>query len=295
MRDRTPLIVTLTLVAFALYFMVYGMMSPNMFRLTDRSAPINYVFVPDDDEPTRSKHYVEGSFWSTTGDSLSVSVLYKKRGAPFVEAGLQRIKGGDKYSYPLPSLARGDRFFYYLRVRDSGGREVDVKPGRNLMDKLFAAGREKLFYVTYEGRPPKPLLIFHVAFIIGAMLLMLHGFHFSLVHILNGRGLGGAYWTMLSAWFLFTISVLPLGILVARSAFGVGWSGFPVGSDITDNKSLAIVVYWGIVLWRGWRPMRGEFASRTGKMSGTTFAGLSLIGIVLTVLAYAIPHSIFVQ
>jgi hypothetical protein len=124
---------------------------------------------------------------------------------------------------------------------------------------------------------------------------MLHGFHFSLVHIFNGRGLAAAYWTMLAAWFLFTVSVLPLGFSVARSTFGVGWSGFPVGSDITDNKSLAVVIYWGVVLWRAWRPLRGEFASRTGKMSGTTFAGLSLLGIVLTVLAYAIPHSIFVQ
>jgi len=295
MRDRTPLIVTLAVVAIAVYGMVHGMMTPSMYRLTDRSQPINYVFVPDDDEFARSKHYVEGTFWSTTGDSLDVSVMYKKRGSVFEEARLQQIRGGEKYSYPLPSLARGDRFFYYLRVSDSGGREVEIKPKRNIMDKLFAAGREKLFYVTYEGRPPKALLVFHVAFIIGAMLLMLHGFHFSLVHILNGRGLAAAYWTMLAAWFLFTVSVLPLGISVAKATFGVGWSGFPVGSDITDNKSLAVVVYWGIVLWRAWRPIRGEFASRTGKMSGTTFAGLSLLGIVLTVLAYAIPHSIFVQ
>jgi hypothetical protein len=295
MRERTPLIVTLALVSIAVYSMVHGMMTPNMYRLTDRSAPINYIFVPDDDESTRSKHHVEGSFWSTTGDSLTVSALYKKRGSAFEEAKLQQIRGSDKFSYPLPSLAKGERFFYYLRARDSKGNDVEIKPSRNLMDKLFAAGREKLFYVTYEGRPPKPLLVFHVAFMIGAMLLMLHGFHFCLEHIFNGRGLAGAYWTLLVAWFLFTVSVLPLGFSVARSTFGVGWSGFPVGSDITDNKSLAVVIYWGIVLWRAWRPLRGEFASRTGKMSGITFAGLSLLGIVLTVLAYAIPHSIFVQ
>ena len=295
MRERTPLIVTLALAAIAVYSMVYGMMTPDMHRLTRPSAAINYVFVPDDDEFTRSKHHVEGTFWSSSGDSLEVSVLYKKRGSAFEEARLERISGSDKYSFPMPSLARGERFFYYLRVRDSRGNEAEIKPKRNLMDKLFAAGREKLFYVTYEGRPPKPLLIFHVAFIVGAMLLMLHGFHFALVHVFNGRGLAAAYWTLLAAWLLFTISVLPLGFSVAKSAFGVGWSGFPVGSDITDNKSLAVVLYWAVVLMRGWRPQRGEFATKTGKMSGVTFAGLSLLGIVLTVLAYAIPHSIFVQ
>lgn len=295
MRERVPMIVTLGLTGIVLYFMVHGMMTPHMYRLTNPSAAVNYVFVPDDDEFTRSTHHVEGTFWSPARDSLEVSVLYKKHGTVFEEAALQRIQGSDKFSFPLPSLAKGERFFYYLRVRDSRGNEVEIKPGRNLMDRLFAAGREKLFHVTYEGRPPKPLLVFHVAFIVGAMLLMLHGFHFSLVHIFNGRGLSAAYWTLLVAWFLFTVSVLPLGFSVAKSTFGVGWSGFPVGSDITDNKSLAVVVYWGVVLWRAWRPQRGEFASRAGKMAGITFAGLSLLGIVLTVLAYSIPHSIFVQ
>jgi hypothetical protein len=289
------MIVTLALTGIALYSMVHGMMSPDMYRLTAPSSPINYVFVPDDDEFTRSKHHVEGTFWSLAGVSLDVSVLYKKRGTAFEEAKLQQIVGSDKFSSPLPSLAKGERFFYYLRARDSSGNEVEIKPKRNLMDKLFAGGREKLFYVTYEGKPPRPLLIFHVGFIIGAMLLMLHGFHYSLVHVFNGRGLSAAYWTLLSAWFLFTISVLPLGFSIAKSTFGVGWSGFPVGSDITDNKSLAVVIFWAVVLSRAWRPQRGDFASRAGKMSGTTFAGLSLLGIVLTVLAYAIPHSIFVQ
>jgi hypothetical protein len=295
MRERAPFIVTLALTVIAMYVMLHGIMTPDMYRLTDPSSPINYVFVPDDDEYVRSKHHVEGTFWSTSGDSVDVSVFYETRGGAFEEGTLQQIRDSNKFSFPLPSLARGDRFFYFLRARDSHGNEVEIKPKRNLMDKLFARGKEKLFYVTYEGRPPKPLLIFHVGFILGAMLLMLHGFHFSLAHILNGRGLTAAYWTLLAAWVLFTVSVLPLGIVVAKSAFGVGWGGFPLGSDITDNKSLAVVIYWAIVLWRGWKPQRGDFSPRTGKMYGITFAGLSLLGILMTVLIYSIPHSIFVQ
>jgi hypothetical protein len=295
MRERIPILVTIGLTSIGLYLMVHSMMSPTMYRVTDPSAAIGYVFVPDEDEYVRSKHHVEGSFWSSSGDSLVVSVLYKKSGTKFEEGTLQSIRGSNKFSFPLPSLSKGERFFYYLKVRDSRGDQVEIKPGRNLMDRLFARGKEKLFHVTYEGRPPRFLLMFHVVFIIGAMLLMLHGFHFSLVHIFNGRRLSAAYWSLLSAWFLFTVSVLPLGYTVAKSAFGVGWSGFPVGSDITDNKSLAIVLYWGVLLLRAWRPLRGDFASRAGKTSGVTFAALSLLGIVLTILAYLIPHSIFVQ
>ncbi|MBN1504668.1 MAG: hypothetical protein JW952_06395 [Candidatus Eisenbacteria bacterium] len=295
MRDRTPLTVTLSLAGIALYFMVYSMMTPDMYRLTDPSVPINYAFVPDDDEFSRSKHYVEGTFWSPAGDSVEVSILYKKRGTSFEEARLQQLGGGDKFAFALPSLAIGERFFYYLRVSDAAGNEVEIKPRRNVMDRLVAGGREKLFHVTYEGRPARSLLVLHVALIMGAMLLMVHGFHFSLVHILSGRGLAAAYWTLLAAWFTFTISVLPLGYAISKSTFGVGWTGFPVGTDVTDNKSLVVVLYWAVVLLRGWRPLRGEFTFRTGRMSGTTFAGLSLLGIVLTIVAYSIPHSIFVQ
>ncbi|MFH0777230.1 MAG: hypothetical protein V2A71_01235 [Candidatus Eisenbacteria bacterium] len=295
MRERIPLAVTLFVVGLGLLFMIRGMITPEMYRVTDRSRPVNYVFVPDYDQFTRSAHHVEGSFWSTADSDLRVFVHYRLLGGEFVGAELQRIAGSDKFSFPLPSLEMGRRFFYFLRVEDSLGNVVDIKPGRGFMDRLFRGSKDKLFYVTYEGRPSRTILILHIAFVLGALILMIHGFHFSLQHVFTGQGLAAAYWTLFSAWLLFAVSVLPLGIVVARGAFGVGWSGFPLGTDITDNKSLGIVIYWLVVLARGWRPDRGEYACRTGKMAGTTFVGLSLLGIVLTVIASAIPHSVFIQ
>jgi hypothetical protein len=295
MRDRIAITLTLVLIGVALISMVSRMVNPSMYRVTDPALPINYVFLPDDDEFVRLKHHIEGTFWSTREDSVRVSVIYRTPGTDFVEAELQRVVGSDKFLFPLTPLARGERYFYFLRIRDSAGNTVDIKPRRGSFDRLFSGDREKLFYVTYEGRPLRSLLVLHIAFIAGAMLLMIHGFYFSLAHIVSGRGLSQTYWTLLSAWFLFTISVLPLGYSVAKSAFGVGWSGFPIGNDITDNKSLIVVLYWGVLLIRGWKPQKGEYASRTGRMSGTAFAGLSLLGIILTVLTYMIPHSIFLQ
>ena len=43
---------------------------------------------------------------------------------------------------------------------------------------------------------------------------------------------------------IFFISSFPLGMIVAYQTFGTPWTGFPVGNDLTDNKSLAIVLYW---------------------------------------------------
>jgi hypothetical protein len=295
MTLRIPLFATVFLVGLGLFLMVRSMISPEMYRVTDRSEPINYVFVPDYDQFARSNHYVEGLFWSTQDESLRVSVHYRTPDTEYVAAGLQQIGESNKFSFPLPSLQIGQRFFYFLRVEDSVGRRIDIKPKRNLMDKLFVGTKEKLFYVTFEGRPSRALLLCHIVFIVGAMLLMVHGFHYSVQHLVTGRGLPGAYWSLFYGWLLFTISVLPLGYAIAKSTFGVGWGGFPLGMDITDNKSLGIVLYWFVLLLRGWRPQRGEYSVRTGKMFGTTFAGLSLLGILLTILAYSIPHSVFVQ
>lgn len=295
MKERIPMIAIIVLVAAGLFLMLNGMMSPEMYRAVGPSKPVNYVFVPDYDEPTGQKHYVEGSFWSTRGDSVTPIVFYRSPGKSYTEARLQQIVGSNKFSFPMPSLEKGKRYFYFIRVEDSRGNTVDIKPKPNFADRVLAHGREKLFYVTYEGRPLRPLLLLHIALIIGAMFLMIHGLKFSLSYVLSGRGLSAAYWSFFVGWVLFTITVLPLGISIAKTTFGVGWTGFPLGTDITDNKSLIVVFYWLILLAIGWRPLRGDYSPRTGRISGSAFVGLSLIGIFLTILAHAIPHSVFVQ
>jgi hypothetical protein len=295
MRERVPVVATIALVAIGLFLMLHGMMSPEMYRTVGPSKALNYVFVPDYDEPAGQKHFVEGSVWSTHGDSVRAIVFYRRPGKSYAEGRLQQILGSNKFSFPMPSLEKGERVFYFLRVEDSRGNTVDIRPKRNLMDRVFARGRDKLFYVTYEGRPYRPLLLLHISLIIGAMLLMIHGLRFSLSYVFSGRGLSAAYWSLFVGWALFTITVLPLGISIAKSTFGVGWTGFPLGNDVTDNKSLVIVLYWLILLTIGWKPQRGEYAPRTGRISGIVFVGLSLIGILLTIVAHAIPHSVFVQ
>jgi hypothetical protein len=234
-------------------------------------------------------------FWSTQGDSIGVSIHYRTPDTEYVVGRLEQIRESDKFSFPLHPLDKGERYFYFLRVEDSSGRRIDIMPKRNLIDKLFIGSKEKLFYVTFEGRPSRAPLILHVVLIVAAMLLMVHGFYFSLQHLVMGRGLPVAYWTLFFGWLLFAVSVLPLGYSIAESTFGVGWGGFPLGTDITDNKSLGIVLYWLVLLARGWRPQRGEYSVRAGKVFGATFCWLSLLGIVLTILAYVVPHSVFIQ
>jgi hypothetical protein len=82
-------------------------------------------------------------------------------------------------------------------------------------------------------------------------------------------------------WLLF--STIPggliLGPIVQKYAFGALWTGWPVGEDLTDTKTLAFVVAW-IAAWvvsRRW-PRAARWA---------------VLGAALVMLAvYLIPHSV---
>ena len=70
-----------------------------------------------------------------------------------------------------------------------------------------------------------------------------------------------------------------LGPLVQKFAFGKFWTGFPLGSDLTDNKTLIAVIAWivAIIAGRGGKPARGWV----------------LAAVIILLAVYFIPHSLF--
>lgn len=69
-----------------------------------------------------------------------------------------------------------------------------------------------------------------------------------------------------------------LGPLVQKFAFGVAWAGFPVGLDLTDNKTLIAFLFWIAAL----------VAGRKGKPARPFVLAASLVTLVI----YLIPHSL---
>jgi hypothetical protein len=70
-----------------------------------------------------------------------------------------------------------------------------------------------------------------------------------------------------------------LGPLMQKFAFGVAWSGFPFGTDLTDNKTLIAFLFWIVALVTG----------RKGKPARPFVIAASLV----TLLIFLIPHSLF--
>jgi len=91
--------------------------------------------------------------------------------------------------------------------------------------------------------------------------------------------------------FIF-LGGIPLGIMVTRAALGgTGWGGFPLGSDITDSKTELILLYWLALVVLG----KGSVlynAPEKNLVKPGTFGKFTLLGFVLVLALYLIPHSI---
>jgi hypothetical protein len=70
-----------------------------------------------------------------------------------------------------------------------------------------------------------------------------------------------------------------LGPLMQKFAFGVAWTGFPLGMDLTDNKTLIAFLFWIAAL----------VAGRKGKAARPFVIAASLV----TLLIFLVPHSLF--
>jgi hypothetical protein len=63
-----------------------------------------------------------------------------------------------------------------------------------------------------------------------------------------------------------------------KFAFGVAWTGFPAGTDLTDTKTLIAFLFWivALVAGRKGRPARGFVIAAS----------------LVTLLIFLIPHSL---
>ncbi len=120
----------------------------------------------------------------------------------------------------------------------------------------------------FKDEVPAWILILHVLFMFTGLLL---AFRTGL-----GALLGDATWRKLLPWTLAVTAVggLFLGPLVQKYAFGAFWTGFPLGSDLTDSKTLFVVLIWLAALFL-------KRKSRFWVVAAT----------LLMVAVYLIPHS----
>lgn len=78
---------------------------------------------------------------------------------------------------------------------------------------------------------------------------------------------------------LFVIGGLFFGPVVQKCAFGAYWTGWPLGDDWTDNKTLLMVLAWIPALWL------------TRKKQANRARICAIVAMAVTFAVYMIPHS----
>jgi hypothetical protein len=126
--------------------------------------------------------------------------------------------------------------------------------------------------IRYRGEVPGVILVAHIlGMFIGLLLSVRAGFEWFAPEPRLGK---------LTLWTIIVTALggLVLGPLMQWYAFGVYWTGWPIGTDLTDNKTAIALILWiiaGIVLFRNKKSTRWV-----------------LIASAVTLIVYLIPHSL---
>jgi hypothetical protein len=201
--------------------------------------------------------------------------------------------GDAEVRIPAPAPLQGYLDYKRFKTEDAWTRVVLAREGGDLvglLPKQPAAG--KLLYtinltggylatpvtgddpVILRFKDPVPawIIIPHVLVMFAGMLLSTAAGLAALDKKRNPRRF------VIWAVSLLFVGGFVLGPLVQRFAFGVAWAGFPVGFDLTDNKTLIAFLFW----------VAAFIAGRKGKPARPFVLAASLV----TVLVYLIPHSV---
>ena len=125
--------------------------------------------------------------------------------------------------------------------------------------------------IRFRNDVPAGILIPHILLMFGAMLLAVYTF------LLVVTGKDYAKWLKLTVGIMF-VGGFVFGPLVQHAAFGPWWTGFPYGTDLTDNKTLLSFLFFLAAL-----------ATLKWKYNKWVVGA----AVVFMVLIFSIPHSAY--
>jgi hypothetical protein len=212
------------------------------------------------------------------GAEVTAFVFYRSKGKPFQVAEMRPLEPG-KYFAAIPPQTRGAEIQYYIEART----------GSDIVVRVPAKEKSEGFVVTAKGTPNRYILIAHIVAMFVALFFFIFSGYLSYRALKHRRSLLYIPRVAFLGTIAFFIASLPLGMIVAYQTFGKAWTGFPVGTDLTDTKSLIILLYWlaCAVLYRGslWRKDPSHDI-----LPMVTLPYVHLVGAALTVIVFLIPH-----
>lgn len=168
-------------------------------------------------------------------------------------------RSGDALAAALPKQLPAGKLAYRV-ILAADGRETALNGGLPAV-------------IRFKGEVPAAVLIPHILIMFLAMFFSVRAGLAALGRTENPRRL-----VVLTCAALFIGGFL-LGPVMQKYAFGAFWTGFPLGSDLTDTKTLVAMIAWLAALAAG----------RKGKPA----RGWVLAAAVILLIVFSIPHSLF--
>jgi hypothetical protein len=165
---------------------------------------------------------------------------------------------GESLVARLPHQPPAGKLEYKITLDAAGGDPVTLTPDPVVL--------------RFRGDVPEVVLVLHVAGMVLAMLLSARAGLEALVR--GPRTYPLAVWSAVS----MVLGGLVLGAMVQKAAFGAYWTGWPLGQDLTDNKTLAAAILWLVAVWRTAR--------------NKTSRGWVLAACLCALVIWLIPHSV---
>ncbi|MBN2280761.1 MAG: hypothetical protein JXQ65_09275 [Candidatus Marinimicrobia bacterium] len=194
---------------------------------------------------------------------IKIKTNHKNITAYFVH---KRLKSHDEWSTKIYLERENESLVGYLPTLNelAGKRVYKVY----LNDKMI--GDEPII-IRFKGNVPAYILIPHILFMFIAMLVSTRA---GLEVIF--RNVSTDKLTRVTSFSLLLGGII-LGPIVQKFAFDAFWTGWPLGHDLTDNKTLLAMIFWGIALWKARKNHNPRF--------------WVLIAFIILTLVYLVPHS----
>lgn len=184
-------------------------------------------------------------------------VRFQHPDAPDVWRQTAMFRHGDTLVAELPSQRPMRKIPYQSYLVKKGSPAIPLTPAP--------------LQIRIKGRTPLAALLPHVILMFAAMLFSTRA---GLEAAVAKRGSPRlAFWTVA----MLFVGGLALGALVTKYAFGVWWTGWPVGNDLTDNKTAISFLVWVVAWLRVRRHPRRRLAV--------------LVAAVVLLAIFLIPHS----
>ncbi|MCD6455152.1 MAG: hypothetical protein J7L62_07625 [Candidatus Aminicenantes bacterium] len=180
----------------------------------------------------------------------------------------RRHKTSDPWT-KIPMKREGEEIIGCLPSQPPAGK-LDYMVFLDVNGKRIAL-HENPVVIRFKGKVPAWILILHIIAIFMAMAFATRA---GLEAIFGNNLKPYVLWT----FYLFLLGAFVLGPAVQKYAFGVFWSGFPFGIDLTDNKVLLALIFWLF-------PYIGAIKGRLSKRS-------VIIAWVAMFIVFLIPHSL---